>query len=71
MHGSYEEVEGKQNNKFTFSTSLIIFYLLYAWQFYLSSMQIQMGYPEIRKANFLMSGDYEGIIKGGDYLLIW
>jgi len=58
-------------NTFTSNTALIIFYLLYVWQFYLAAMQIRYGYPEIRKSNFLMYGNYEGDIKGGDLLFLY
>lgn len=58
-------------NTFTSNTALIIFYMLYVWQFFLAAMQIRYGYPEIRKSNFLMSGNYEGLIKGGDWLFIY
>lgn len=66
------EADGYHCNSFINNTALIIFYLLNVWHLYLQALQIRFGYPEIRKANFLMKNDYDGLIlKYSDLLLLW
>ena len=55
-------------NNFKQNWSIVVFYLLYCWYFWLSAVQIKHGYPEIRRSNFIMGG-YDGM--NGDLLLLW